>query len=70
MNTSSKIASLTKELSEYKSVRGKLHAAGLEQENEVLRGKLRSYEVVIERNNLWSYLSRSRGKTHTRGDVR
>lgn len=66
----SKIASLTRELSEYKSVRGKLHTAGLEQENEVLRGKLRSYEVVIERNNLWSYFSRSRGKTHTRDEAR
>lgn len=57
-----KIASLTRELSEYKSVRGKLHTTGLEQENEVLRGKLRSYESVIERNNLWSYFSRQRGK--------
>lgn len=66
----SKIASLTRELSEYKSVRGKLHTAGLEQENEVLRGKLRSYEVVIERNNLWSYFSRSRGKTPTRDEAR
>lgn len=65
-----KIASLTRELSEYKSVRGKFHAAGLEQENEVLRGKLRSYEAVIERNNLWSYFSRHRGKTHTRDDAR
>ena len=45
-----KIASLTKELSEYKSARGKLQAAGLEQENEALRSKLRSYEAVIERN--------------------
>ena len=65
-----KIASLTKELSEYKSVRGKLHMAGLEQENEALRGKLRSYETVIERNNLWSYFSRYRGRTPTRDDAR
>ena len=65
-----KIASLTRELSEYKSVRGKLHAAGLEQENEALRGKLRSYEAVIERNNLWSYFSRHRGKTPTRDEAR
>jgi len=65
-----KIASLTRELSEYKSVRGKLHTAGLEQENEALRGKLRSYETVIERNNLWSYFSRHRGRTPTRDDAR
>lgn len=37
-----KFVSLTKELSEYKSIRGKLHTAGLEQENEALRGKLRA----------------------------
>ena len=65
-----KIASLTRELSEYKSIRGKLHTAGLEQENEALRGKLRSYETVIERNNLWSYFSRHRGRTPTRDDAR
>lgn len=70
LDLKAKIASLTRELSEYKSVRGKLHTAGLEQENKVLRGKLRSYEAVIERNNLWSYFSRHRGKTHTRDEVR
>lgn len=65
-----KIASLTKELSEYKSARGKLQAAGLEQENESLRSKLRSYEAVIERNNLWSYFARHRAKTPTRDETR
>ena len=65
-----KIALLTKELSEYKSIRGKLHTAELEQENEALKDKLRSYEVVIERNNLWSYFSRHRGKTHIRDNAR
>ena len=64
------VASLTKELSEYKSIRGKLNAAGLEQENEALRGKLRSYEAVIERNNLWHIFGRSRTKVHTRDDAR
>lgn len=57
-----KVASLTKELFEYKSIRNKLNTAGLEQENEALRDKLRSYEAVIERNNLWSYFSRRRAK--------
>ena len=65
-----KVAALTKELSEYKSIRGKLHTAGLEQENEALRGKLRSYEAVIDRNNLWSYFSRHRVKTQIRDDAR
>lgn len=65
-----KIALLTKELSEYKSARGKLQAAGLEQENEALRSKLRSYEAVIERNNLWSYFARHRAKTPTRDEIR
>ena len=65
-----KVAALTKELSEYKSIRGKLHTAGLEQENEVLRGRLRSYEAVIECNNLWSYFSRHRAKTQIRDDDR
>ena len=65
-----KVASLTRELSEYKSVRGKLHTAGLEQENEALRSKLRSYEAVIERNNLWSYFARHRANTPTRDETR
>lgn len=65
-----KIASLTKELSEFKSARGKLQAAELEQENEALRSKLRSYEAVIERNNLWSYFARHRAKTPTRDETR
>lgn len=65
-----KVAARTKEPSEYKSIRGKLHTAGFEQENETLRGKLRSYETVIERNNLWSYFSRHRVKTSARDDIR
>ena len=65
-----KIASLTRELSEYKSARGKLQAAGLEQENEALRSKLRSYEAVIERNNLWRYFAKHRAKTPTRDATR
>ena len=58
-----KLAAATKELSEYKSVRNKLNAANVEQENERLRNRLRTYEEVISRNNLWSYFSRNRGKT-------
>ena len=65
-----KLATATKELSEYKSVRNKLNAANVEQENERLRNRLRTYEEVISRNNLWSYFSRSRGKTATRDENR
>ena len=65
-----KLAVATKELSEYKSVRNKLNAANVEQENERLRNRLRTYEDVISRNNLWSYFSRHRGKTPTKDEAR
>ena len=65
-----KLAAATKELSEYKSVRGKLRTADLEQENDRLLSRLRTYEDVISRNNLWSYFSRHRGKTPTKDDAR
>ena len=65
-----KLAATTKELAEYKSVRNKLNAANVEQENERLRNRLRTYEDVISRNNLWSYFSRHRGKTPTKDEAR
>ncbi|WNX86497.1 hypothetical protein RWV98_09605 [Agathobaculum sp. NTUH-O15-33] len=65
-----KVAALTKELSEYKSIRSKLNAAEIEQENEVLRGKVRRYEAVIERNGLWHLFGRHREKVSAREDVR
>ena len=65
-----KVSELTAELAEYKSIRKKLSTAGLEQENEVLRGKLRSYEAVIERNNLWHFFGRHRAKTTERAESR
>ena len=49
------IDGLKQEISDYKSVRGKLRAAELERENTELRGKVRSYEDVIQRNNLWRF---------------
>ena len=55
-----KVAALTAELAEYKSIRGQLHTADLEKENGNLRSKLRSYKTVISRKNLWSYFSRHR----------
>ena len=65
-----KVASLTAELAEYKSIHGQLHTADLERENSELRGKLRKYEDVISRNNLWSYFSRRREKEIVKKDTR
>ena len=65
-----KLAAVTKELSEYKSVRGKLRTADLEQENDRLRSRLRTYEDVISRNNLWHFFNGSRGKNRNRDDAR
>ena len=64
------LASVTKELSEYKSVHGQLRTAELEQENGDLRSKLRKYEDVISRNNLWSYFSRHRRNELDREETR
>ena len=64
------LAAARAELSKYKSVRGDLRTGQLEQENKDLRNKLRWYEEIIDRNSLWAYLSRHRGKTHMRDDAR
>ena len=55
-----KVAALTAELAEYKSVRGQLNTAALERQNELLRNKLHRYETVIERNELWNLFRPSR----------
>lgn len=65
-----KLEAATKELSEYKSVRGQLRTADLEQENDRLRSRLRTYEDVISRNNLWHFFSGSRSKNRNRDDAR
>lgn len=65
-----KISELTAELTEYRSIRRKLHPDGLEVENEQLRSKIRSYETTIERNNLWHLFNPKRSKTHSRSDAR
>ena len=64
------IAALKQELSEYKSVRGKLHTSDLERENAELRGKIRRYEDVIQRNNLWHFFRPRREKAAMRNDAR
>ena len=64
------LSAVKAELAQYNSIRGKLRTADLEQENDRLRKRIRTYEDVISRNNLWSYFSRHREKTPTRDDVR
>ena len=65
-----KVAALTAELAEYKSVWGQLRTVDLEKENGELRGKLRKYEDVISRQNLWSYFSQHRRSEIDRGESR
>ena len=64
------IASLKAELFMYTSVRTKLNPTDLERENEELRSKVRRYESVIERQNLWHLFGRGHVKTHSRDDAR
>ena len=64
------IDSLKQEISDYKSVHSKLRAAELERENTELRGKVRSYEDVIQRNNLWRFYHPLREKAVTRDEAR
>lgn len=66
----SKVTELTAELVEYKSVRGKLHTNELEHENRKLRDKLRSYEAVIDRHDLWHLFGRKRSKMVSREEIR
>ncbi|MFR0732875.1 MAG: hypothetical protein ACLSHU_00490 [Oscillospiraceae bacterium] len=61
------IDSLKQEISDYKSVHSKLRAAELERENTELRGKVRSYEDVIQRNNLWQILPSAQRKSGHEG---
>ncbi|MDD6880215.1 MAG: plasmid recombination protein, partial [Firmicutes bacterium] len=58
------------ELAQYKSIRGQLRTADLEQENYRLRKRILTYEDVISRNNLWSYFSKHKEKVATKKDTR
>ena len=69
-NLKAEIDSLKQEISDYKSVHSKLRAAELERENTELRGKVRSYEDVIQRNNLWRFFHPLREKAVTRDEAR
>ena len=64
------LATVKEELAQYKSVRGQLRTADLEQENDRLRKRIRTYEDVISRNNLWSYFSKHKGKVAAKKDTR
>ena len=64
------VATLTTELSQYRSIRAKLKSTDLERENEKLRGKVRRYESMIDRQNLWHLFGRGRVKAHSRNDAR
>lgn len=64
------LSAVKAELAQYKSIRGKLRTADLEQENDRLRSRLRTYEDVISRNNLWHFFIGSRGKNRNRDDAR
>lgn len=64
------IDGLKQELSVYKSVRSKLRTSDLEIENAELRGKIRSYEDVIQRNNLWRFFRPHREKAAMRDNAR
>lgn len=56
------LATVKEELKQYKFVRGQLRTADLEQENDQLRKRIRTYEDVISRNNLWPFFPKHKGK--------
>ena len=58
------------ELAQYRSTRGQLRTTELEQDNNYLRRKIRTYEEVISRNNLWTYFSKSKSQNQARDDSR
>ena len=64
------LSTVKEELAQYKSVRGQLRTADLEQENDRLRSRLRTYEDVISRNNLWGFFNRYKERSNTMKDVR
>lgn len=58
------------ELAQYRSTRGQLRTTELEQDNNYLRRKIRTYEEVISRNNLWTYFSKSKSQNRARDGSR
>ena len=64
------LTAVKEELAQYKSVRGQLRTADLEQENDRLRRKVRTYEDVISTNKLWSYFSKHKGRSSEKDTVK
>lgn len=64
------LTAVKEELAQYKSVRGQLRTADLEQENDRFRKRLRTYEDVIFRNNLWGYFSKHKVRLADRDAVK
>ena len=64
------LSAVKAELAQYNSIRGKLRTADLEQENDRLRKRIRTYEDVISRNNLWTYFSKHKEKVATKQATR
>ena len=58
------------ELAQYRSTRGQLRTTELEQDNDYLRRKIRTYVEVIFRNNLWTYFSKYKEKVTVKKDTR
>ena len=58
------------ELAQYRSTRGQLRTTELEQDNDYLHRKIRTYEEVISRNNLWSYFSKYKEQVTVKKDTR
>lgn len=64
------LSAVNEELAQYKSVRGELHTAELEKENDRLRKRIRTYEDAISRNNLWGYFSKHKESVINRDTVK
>jgi len=64
------IFSLTKELDEYRSIRGQLNQGKLKQENAELRQQNSTFKSIIEQHGLGHLLGRSKKTTHKNQDVR
>lgn len=64
------IASLTKQLDQYRSVRGQLSTGALKQENEELRKSNSQYKAIVEQHGLGHLLGRNRKTVHKNHEAR
>lgn len=60
------ISSLTRQLDQYRSVRGQLNVSGLQQENKELKQRNSLYQSIIEQHGLAHLLGRNKGQRQTR----